>query len=409
LLPFLLVAQQPTAVMAPPLGLEKPVVTEEYVLMPGDYILVTVSGPTAYAYSGYVSPEGKFAIMVPTKEFPSTIPGQTESIFDFVDAVSIWGLKIKEAEKRLEETFRKYYKRPKVKITLVTLRQFIVYITGEVNNPGIAYASPVTRVSELIDSVEGFAPLGSRARVRVIRKDTIIIANIEKFENSGDLSANPIVKDGDVIYVPPMERKVFVRGAVFGRGEYKLLTAEMTGERQRISEGIYELLPGERISDIIRKAGGPTPWADLAATYILRKTSSGEVKINIDLKQALLGDTLFDPLLEDGDIVIVPVIAAEVYVEGEVTSPGAFDYQPGLTASDYIGMAGGPTDVANLKKASIYRKGERITYNSDLVIEPGDKIYVPRQMLKFWQDYLTIGQVLTTITLSWLTYIAVRR
>jgi len=300
--PALLLAQQaPGVVSGTPFGLEKPVVTEEYVLMPGDYLLVTVSGPISYAYTAFVSPEGKFAIRVPTKSFPSPYTGEMEPIFDYVDAVSIWGLTIKEAEKRLEEALKKYYKRPRVKITLVTLRQFVVYITGEVNKPGIAYASPVTRVSELIDSVEGFTPLGSRARVQVIRKDTTIIANIERFETTGDLSANPVVQDGDVIYVPPMKRKVVVRGAVFGRGEYKLLTAELTAERQRYSEGIYELLPGERISDIIRKAGGPTPWADLTSTYILRKTSVGEEKINIDLDRALSGDTLFDLLLEDGD------------------------------------------------------------------------------------------------------------
>jgi len=106
---------------------------------------------------------------------------------------------------------------------------------------------------------------------------------------------------------------------------------------------------------------------------------------------------------------LVPVISPDVYVEGEVTNPGAFEYQPGLTVSDYIGMAGGPTDVANLKKISIYRKGKKIRYNQSLVVESGDKIYVPRQMLKFWQDYLEIGQVLTSIVLSWLTYLAVRR
>jgi len=413
LFPIILLAQQTGAVgfTTTPVGivgLEKPVVGEEYVLMPGDLLLVTVGGPMSYAYTAYVSPEGKLPLRVPVSTIASPLTGETEPIYDYVDAVSIWGLSIIEAAQKLTKEFRRYYKRPRVSITLVILRQFVVYVVGEVNKPGISYASPITRVSEMIDSARGLTQIGSRSRIQVVRKDTTIIANIERFQSEGDLSANPVVKDGDVILVPPMKMKVIVRGAVFGRGEYSLMRTAYTGERERYSEGIYELFPGERVSDIIRKAGGIAPWADEGSVYIKREGPDSIERINIDLESAFSGDTIFNLLLEDGDILVVPGISGDVYVNGEVVNPGPFDYQAGLMAGDYIGMAGGPTDVANLSHTSIKRGRDKLRYRSDMIIEPGDEIYVPRQTFKFWQDYLQIGQVITSIVLSWLTYMAIR-
>jgi len=202
---------------------------------------------------------------------------------------------------------------------------------------------------------------------------------------------------------------------VFGRDEYRLRTSALTTEKERISEGIYELKPGERVSDLIRKAGGITPWADPANSYVDRIILGGEGarrKLRIDLHAVLFEhDTTRNIPLVNSDILVVPPINTLVYVEGEVESPGPFIFTPNQRASHYIGQAGGPTHYANMRTAFIQReRGEsgHLSLKEDPVVEPGDIIVVPRVALKWWQDYvqiisaigIPIATILVTISLS---------
>ncbi len=92
----------------------------------------------------------------------------------------------------------------------------------------------------------------------------------------------------------------------------------------------------------------------------------------------------------NADVLVIPPINTLVYVEGEVNGPGAFLHTPNLTAGDYIGQAGGPTHYANMGVAYVLRAGERIPARTDPVVEPGDRIMIPRIGIKWWQDYLRI-------------------
>ena len=170
------------------------------------------------------------------------------------------------------------------------------------------------------------------------------------------------------------------------------LTPDAT--RERTSEGIYELTPGARVSDVISKAGGITPWADLSNSYINRLVVGGggaRKKIPVDLRRIIFEqDSAGNIDMANFDVVVVPAFDTLVYVEGEVTNPGPFPYYPSLKASDYIGQAGGPTMYANVHSMSVLRSGRRISGRTNPVAEPGDIVVVPRMGLKWWQDYVTI-------------------
>jgi len=369
-------------------GVESPIISEEYVLMPGDRVLVIVNAGITYSYESWITYEGKTVINLPRSLALKKGIGT-------VDAVRLSGLTLKQAQDTLSTVFRKYLRSPKVKLTLIGLRSGIIFVTGEVQHPGAYNASPVERVSQVIAKAGGLSPLGSRAHINIIRSNRLhAIADIEQFEAKGDLAANPFIRSGDVIYVPMVEGIVTVKGALFGRGPTRLRTSALTTEKERVSEGIYELTLGERVSSLVRKAGGITPWADIANCYIERIVIGGNgarKRIPVNLQAIIFeNDSSSDIEMMNSDILVVPPVNTLVYVEGEVVNPGAFLYTPNLHASDYIGQSGGPTHYANIHAAHIQRKDKRISVKTDPVVEPGDKILIPRIAIKWWQDYLQI-------------------
>lgn len=377
-------------------GVESPIISEQYILMPGDRLLVTVSGSVAYSYESWVTYEGKVMISLPAamSRFLADGPSR-EREGEIIDAVRISGLTMQRAQDTLATEFRRYLRQAEVKLTLLGLRSGIIFVTGEVQYPGAYNASSVERVSELIAKAGGLSPLGSRSRINVIRTGQLhTVADIGRFEAVGDLMANPFVESGDVIYVPPVEGLVTVKGAIFGRGGYRLRTSALTTEKERISEGIYELEPGERVFDMIRKAGGITPWADLANSYIERIVVGGKgqrKRIPVDLHAIIFhSDTNQNRVLMNSDILVVPPVNTLVYVQGEVQNPGAILYTPNLRASDYIGQTGGPTHYADIGRGHVIRNGRRVSLREDPTIEPGDRVVLPRVALRWWQDYVQI-------------------
>jgi protein involved in polysaccharide export with SLBB domain len=348
-------------------GLDKPIISEEYILMPGDRLLVTITGATNYSYTANVTYEGKLTIKIPVRSAP-TAQGVYVPQYDIVAAVPVYNLTLKSTKDSLRHVFLKYFRNIKVDITLLGMRQFTVFVVGEVKRPGMVRAYPVDRVSTVIKR-----------------------------------AVNPYVQDGDLIIVLRMEKSVIIRGAVFGKRGYELRVAELTAARERTSEGLYEIDQGERVSDLIPKAGGVTPWADLQNAYVERDTA----KIQIDLVRVFEDENNKDNIiLEDGDVLIIPSLNAIVYVQGQVANPGAFAFQPNLKASDYIGLAGGPMGDAHMSGVTIYRDKEKLSGKKNPIIEQGDRIMVPRQIFKFWQDYVEIGAVFASLLIAYLTLTA---
>jgi len=369
-------------------GVESPIISNQYYLAPGDRLQVTVQGSVTYSYETVVTYEGKVDITIPVGE----------KLEEVVDVVMVSGLTLAQAQDTLTAAMSRLFKTAKVKLTLTGLRSGIVFLTGEVRNPGAYDALPVERVSQIITRAGGLAPLGSRTHIELIRAGEVYsVVDIQRFETKGDLLANPYVQSGDVIQVPTVEGLATVKGAVFGRGESRLraptvLNPELT--RERTSEGICELTPGSRVSDVISQAGGITPWADMSNSYIDRLVVGGggaRKRIPIDLRRILFEqDSASNIDMANFDVVVVPAFDTLVYVEGEVTKPGPFPYYAGLNASDYVGQAGGPTINANFRSMYVLRSGRRISGYINPVVEPGDVVMLPRVGLKWWQDYVPI-------------------
>ncbi|UCD19222.1 MAG: SLBB domain-containing protein [candidate division WOR-3 bacterium] len=378
----------------------KPIVSDDYVLMPGDSLLVTVTGATNYSYISAVTFEGKITLNMPVTS-TITLQGAYVPQYDIVAAVAIYGLTLKSAKDSLRQAFSKYLRNIDVDLTLVGMRTFNVLVVGEVANPGIVRALPISRVSMVIDEAGGISAIGSRARIELKRSGKYhAMVDLMEFDRTGDPRTNPFVQDGDIIVVPQMEYSVVVKGAVFGKREYELRVAELTAAREKSSEGLYELVEGDRVTDLVTRAGGLTPWSDPENSYIERNKEKLYVDLSVIMSDAESPQNI---PMKHGDVLIVPSVNSVVYVQGQVANPGPYPFQPQLYAQDYIGVAGGPLSDASMSGAYIKRGKHRISVRNNPLVEEGDLIHVPRQIFKFWQDYLEIGAVVASLLISYLT------
>ena len=84
----------------------------------------------------------------------------------------------------------------------------------------------------------------------------------------------------------------------------------------------------------------------------------------------------------------------KIYVLGKINSPGVYDFREGLTALDACILAGGFAKYAAPNRSTITRRGagkqETIKINlnrvkkgkdKDILLKPGDRIYVPESWL----------------------------
>ncbi|MEO0166290.1 MAG: polysaccharide biosynthesis/export family protein [candidate division WOR-3 bacterium] len=110
-----------------------------------------------------------------------------------------------------------------------------------------------------------------------------------------------------------------------------------------------------------------------------------------------------------------------VAVYGEVVRPGTVQYQRGLRVSDYVALAGGPNDRANLKKVKVVRNtgnGIKVyTINLENILKKGsekdnfelkagDWIYIGKKFMINWGTVLQFATLtLTAVNL----YVTVER
>lgn len=236
----------------------------------------------------------------------------------------------------------------------------------------------------------------------------------------GDIPLRP----GDRVYVRATPewlraRRVVVAGEVVYPGEYA------------ISRN------GERLTEIIARAGGFTDQASLEEAVLYRKQDIEVVDkefqrlqrippsemneeelryfrararenrglMSVDFKGLFTGGRMEnDIVLRENDSVYVPPIKNFVNVLGRVNSPGNIVYRAGMGYEGYIALAGGYGYRADESETLVIKpKGEQyLADNRNYTIEPGDNILVPEEpdtkFIDVFTDSLTIlAQIVTVV------------
>lgn len=298
-----------------------------------------------------------------------------------------------------------------------------VTIYGEVTKPDeYPYADNMT-LEDLIIQAGGLKEAASTVRVDVSRriKDT---KSVNSTDSIGQMFSFAL-KDGFVIdgqpgFVLQPYDQVFVRRSP---GYQTQQNVSIQGEV--IFGGAYTLTSkAERLSDLVKKAGGVTNSAYVRGAKLTRVANEEEKKrmqdvvklmgrelgenaidslglqvdslfsVGIDLEAALAnpgGDA--DLVLREGDVLNIPEYVNTVKINGAVMMPNTVSYRKGEKVSYYLGQAGGYSQHAKKsKKFIIYMNGQvaKVKGNGSKQIEPGCEIIVPNKK----QNKANIGNIL---------------
>lgn len=269
-----------------------------------------------------------------------------------------------------------------------------VTLSGAVRRPGTYELSPRKSLRELLDLMGGVSQGAAASQARLTRtgpagrNDTFGVDLPQVLKPPADVALQP----GDVLYVPPgvvLQDVVEVRGAFNGTADSaKTATLGKPTIVQRL-----ELAQGDRIRDLLVKAGGPSPLADLRLAVVERSGSGGPRRqIPIDLQRLLVEKEEYQNIpLENGDVFILPPVEDKVYVLGEARSPGPQDFRVGLTVREYLTLAGGPTVRGRFKNAIVtFRDGRTFRVDEAPPVEPGAVVTIPEVSVRWYQDYVAI-------------------
>ena len=310
-------------------------------------------------------------------------------------------------------------------------------INGQVTNPGDYPFAEGTTVEDLIVMAGGLLQGASTARVDVARR-IIAPQSLKPTENTAEIFTFSL-KDGLVMNGDPEFRLkpydiVEVRRSP-GYQIQKLI--DVDGEV--LFGGQYALQrKNERISDIVRRAGGVTDGAYLKGARLLRKMSEdekaardeslklamGQSEDSINIEQLSLSDvysvgielekalsqpgSYYDLVLKDGDKLVIPEEVSTVKISGDVMFPNVVGYVPGKKLKYYINQAGGYGERARKSKAFIvYMNGTVARAKGNSVIEPGCQIIVPSkpktggtnwaQVISYVSSFASLGTMAATI------------
>lgn len=367
--------------------LSQAVVPDEYVLGPGDGLSVNIWGEFEEIYEVRVSPEGK--ISLPT-----------------MGDLKVKGLSLTQAHALIDAEVKHYYRNVKSGLSLMQLRVFEVPILGAVNLPGTYLATPVKRISDLVAEAGGVLAGGSWRQVQIRRDGQVVAtADITAYLRRGDTSANPFVKDGDTIFVPPLSEPLVL---VITN---EVVVAPQSGQVTETSTPAnVEMKPGERITHLFSEIGGVSPWWNLESIYIIRETKvpEGTMKVPVDGRRLIFdNDESQNIELLHGDQVFIPSNVRRVFVNGVVLKGGAFPYVPNRTAEEYLGIAGGVSLQASLDRSTIrHADGTVEPFRPELILANGDTIQVEQKYFATPADYIGIIGGITSLVFSGFAFLS---
>ena len=127
-----------------------------------------------------------------------------------------------------------------------------------------------------------------------------------------------------------------------------------------------------RISEILARVGGPR---DTGADLLTLRRATGE-ELKLDLKNIAIGGPAEDPIVNPGDKIFIPK-AETFYVYGQISRPGTYKIDQGMTLRKAIASAGGLTAMGSEKRVKVFRDGREIKkFELGALIQNGDVVVI---------------------------------
>jgi protein involved in polysaccharide export with SLBB domain len=238
-----------------------------------------------------------------------------------IGPLTIAGLSLGDAILLIKSKIDSTYISTEAFISLDSVRDINVLVSGNAYNPGIYTVSGNSNLLHVIGVAGGIDEYGSYREINLIR-DSKVIETLDMYDVliTGRYNSKTPLKSGDVIFVMPVNNIVSIDGAV-------KIPAK------------YELLDNQNLHDLLDYANGISSDADLQNIYLDRILDG---KIN-SLPIRNLGQ--FKQIIsKDGDSIYIRKHRfRNVKVNGAVLKPGRYLLADGESLNDLINKAGGLT------------------------------------------------------------------
>jgi polysaccharide export outer membrane protein len=278
---------------------ERVPVPAEYVLGPGDELIVRVWGKLDFDAHLTVDRNGQ--IYVPK-----------------VGALTIAGLRFEQVESYLRAAIGNLYKDFELNVALGQLRSIQVFVLGSARRPGTYTISSLSTLVNALFTSGGPSATGSMRRLELRRKGRLITDfDLYDLAQKGDQSHDVPLLSGDVIFIPSIGPQVAITGSVN-------------------QPGIYELKAGTTVGAAVEGAGGLTSLAG-STRAVLERIDDHSTR---QVEEFHLDANGLEETLKDGDLLrifpISPKFENAVTLRGNVAQPGRFVWKHGMRISDLI-------------------------------------------------------------------------
>ncbi|HEY2008184.1 MAG TPA: SLBB domain-containing protein [Rhizomicrobium sp.] len=332
------------------------------------------------------------------------------------------------------------------RLLISTLGNYYASVVGEVNDPGDFLLMPQTGLDKIVQAAGGLTPKVNLHAFEVTSADIDNVSGLSRtVRKNFDLMPDKFTQ----VALKPFDRVRF--NAVFSDRDSG--DVSVFGEVQ--FPGGYEILRGEHLSSVLKRAGGFTGAAYPAGAIFLRRSVAqeeqgamrreaddlerqviglvGTVSNKAQVSQAEIGYVTemigkmreggdqngriavqivpqqiaahpeLDIVMEPGDRLFIPRRPSSVVVAGEVMAPGGIQFRANRTVDDYLRLAGGITSIADEDHIFVIQPdGAAVQAHSDSWLSespklaPGSVIVVPRQLRHFTWDTILEDAVQVT-------------
>lgn len=325
-----------------------------------------------------------------------------------------------------------------------------VRLDGAVRGPGYYFVGPNTSLAEVVQVAGGTVSWADESGVELIttavdRQTGRAASQRATLPLRQGTLASYIVRPGDQVRFGQVFSDVGI-GSVTVQGEVRFA-------------GTFTIMRGERLSELMARAGGLTNVAYPYGTVFLRQSAAqveregytraaNEVQNQLVIAMTRIGNDKIDPatfasmqtfvselrnqqalgrisivadpsvlasnpaqdpLLEPGDVIYIPQRPSTISVLGQVLQPGSYPYKPGESLGDYIARAGGYASTADESQTFVVlpdgsaRRIERswLSFRAEN-LPPGSAIVVPRDVtpLDLRQTIIDVSQIFSQFAVA---------
>lgn len=305
--------------------------------------------------------------------------------FENIAPMEVKGLTLGETERLIKQNLKVQFDENSIGLSVINKKDVYISVYGAVHARGHFSIQDGANVSQVFLMAGDFNESADIPGSQLMRLsgDTLSIDPSAKFYNN-DLSQNPSVELGDIIYVPFVD---LGKPLVYLREKDRFRPATY-----RDGWTIKRYLYGYQLHR----------WTDGLEAYQVKR---GDSTIVVPLSEY---DTF---VLESGDRLESIEVEQVVLVGGVINKAGKISYQKHLTPIEYVSQAGINAISQHPDQFKVLRRSgywEWIDPHSG-VLYPGDFIQIEKNQVESAKDYSTItATFLNVITSSLAIYLAAK-